>query len=35
MHASLRPHYGSALILAVALVIIPWAFAGWVVWTLT
>ena len=33
MHASLNPHYGSALILAAAVVVIPWALAGWLIWT--
>jgi hypothetical protein len=34
MRASLSPRYGSALILAVAVVVIPWAIAGWLIWTL-
>jgi hypothetical protein len=35
MSASLNPHYGSALIVAAALVVIPWVLVGWLTWTLT
>jgi len=35
VHASLNPHYGLALVLAVVAVVIPWVLTGWLIWTLT
>ncbi len=30
-----NPHYGMAMIVAVALVVVPWTLVGWTIWMLT